>query len=314
MSGQPLISICIPAYKRTVDLGKLLDSIGQQTFRNFEVIITDDSPDDDVKIYLEGYRASFTLRYFKNPLALGTPENWNEGIRMATGSWMKLMHDDDYFSNNESLAGFVAAIAQHPQAQLFYSAFAFVDSERQTSEVMKCNWFDRFFINLSPYHLLRRNYFGNPSCTLVKKDVPFFYDKRFKYIVDFAYYIKLLMHRTRCVYVKEVLIHVGLNEGQVTHYTFKNKQVQVYENHTFLEEMGTGALKNLVAYDYFWRLYRNFSIRSVEEIREHYEGPLPKVLVDMIAFQKRLPAGWLNFGLMSKIAMLLSYCRSYLFG
>jgi glycosyltransferase involved in cell wall biosynthesis len=44
----PLISICIPAYKRTEFLQRLLDSIDIQTFKNFEVIVTDDSPGNDV--------------------------------------------------------------------------------------------------------------------------------------------------------------------------------------------------------------------------------------------------------------------------
>ena len=53
----PFFSICIPAYKNTDYLKRLLDSISIQTFRDFEVIITDDSPDETVSTFINNYNA-----------------------------------------------------------------------------------------------------------------------------------------------------------------------------------------------------------------------------------------------------------------
>ncbi|WP_301924102.1 glycosyltransferase family 2 protein [Ferruginibacter sp.] len=308
MNNQYLISICIPAYKRITDLKILLDSIGCQSYKNFEVIITDDSPDDTVKNFCDQYPHAFRLVYYKNVIALGTPENWNEGIRKATGTWVKLMHDDDYFSTPDSLAFFVAAMKRYPKAKVFYGAFVFDDVANNTQKTVTCNWFDRFFLSISPYHMLRRNYFGNPSCIIVKKEVPFFYDNRFKYIVDFAYYIQLLQNHIPCVYIKNVLVHVGINEGQVTNYTYKNKAVQMYENHVLFEKIGAGALKNIVAFDYYWRIYRNFNIRSAEDMKPFYNGDISIVLQRLISFRGSLPQKLLLVGLFSKAAMLVCYC------
>ena len=307
MNHQYLISICIPAYKRITDLKILLDSIGRQTFKNFEVIITDDSPDDTVKNFCDAYPNVFELVYYKNSIPLGTPENWNEGIRKATGTWVKLMHDDDYFASDNSLALFVAAIESDKQATVFYSAFVFEDVANHTKKKITCNWFDRFFLSLSPYHLLRRNYFGNPSCIIVKKEVSFLYDNRFKYIVDFAYYIQLLQNNIKCVYINDVLIHVGINEGQVTNYTYKNKAVQMYENHVLFEKIGAEALKNIIAFDYYWRIYRNFDIHSAKDIEPYYKGEISFVLQRIIAFQQQILPGLLKIRLFSKGAMLACY-------
>jgi hypothetical protein len=219
------------------------------------------------------------------------------------------MHDDDYFAMDDSLALFVAAMQQNPEAQVFYGAFVFEDAANNTQKIVKCNWYDRFFLSLSPYHMLRRNYFGNPSCIIVKKNVPFLYDNRFKYIVDFAYYIELLQNNIQCVYIPQVLIHVGLNEAQVTNYTYKNKAVQMYENHVFFEKIGSKALRNIVAFDYYWRIYRNFNIRSQQDIVPYYKGHIHAALLKMIAFQQSLPATLLKVGLFSKIFMLVSYCQ-----
>src|SRR5436853_6661036 len=98
---KPLISICIPAFKRTDFLKKLLASIRMQDFLDFEVIVTDDSPGKDVEDLCSAY-SDVPIAYYKNLQRLGTPENWNEAIRKANGKWIKLMHDDDWFSNTNS--------------------------------------------------------------------------------------------------------------------------------------------------------------------------------------------------------------------
>ena len=94
-SSTPFISICIPAYKRADYLDRLLKSIAVQSFKNFEVIITDDSPDESLLLLTQLYKKQLPIYYKRNLEALGTPENWNEGIRLARGQWIKIMHDDD---------------------------------------------------------------------------------------------------------------------------------------------------------------------------------------------------------------------------
>ena len=287
---------------------QLLDVIKLQDFKDFEVVVSDDSPDNDVFELCEGYKETFALSYYKNNPALGTPENWNNAIRKANGTWIKLMHDDDFFASETTLGAFANAIKKNPDADLLYSAFVFDEIASQKRETVRCTVWDRFILGLSPYHMFKRNYFGNPSCVIFKKTVPFLYDKRFKYIVDFAYYIELLIAKVKCVYIPETLIHVGLNEDQVTHYTFKNKSVQVYENHVFLEKIGIGALKNILAFDYYWRIYRNFGVKDVAEINEFYKGSIPEVIRQMINFQSKIPDSLLK-GFSSKLFMSACYLK-----
>src|SRR5436305_6619415 len=106
----PLISICIPAYKNVEYLKRLLDSIATQTFRYFEVIITDDSNDNSVYDYINSNNRGFLLSYNKNEKPLGSPENWNAAVRRAKGDWIKIMHHDDWFSSNSALDVFVQNI------------------------------------------------------------------------------------------------------------------------------------------------------------------------------------------------------------
>src|SRR5665213_695549 len=194
MKSAPLISICIPAYKHVEYLRRLLDSIAIQDFKGFEVVITDDSPDNSVETLLKEYRSIANLNYYKNEQPLGTPENWNEAIRRSSGTWIKLMHNDDWFNTSDALQAFYHKVQQNPNSDFFFSAFQNVEANSGKTEVVKMSATNKAFLKSDPYHLLKKVYIGNPSCTLVRNGLDIFYDKRYKFIVDFDYYIRFIQH------------------------------------------------------------------------------------------------------------------------
>ena len=92
----PLISICIPAYLKPDYVVRLLKSVLQQTYKRVEVVISDDSPDDTVKIAIEPYKSELSIVYIQNRPALKSPANWNNAIRVAKGDFFILLHQDDW--------------------------------------------------------------------------------------------------------------------------------------------------------------------------------------------------------------------------
>src|SRR5215203_1747514 len=304
------ISICIPAYKNVGFLERLLHSISIQSFADYEVVITDDSPDDSVKKFIQDYTFPKPIRYIKNTFSLGTPENWNEAIRNAKGKWIKLMHNDDWFAHKDALKYFYDATLKHSQCSFFFSAFQNINYETGDKEVVKCNLFDRFILWLTPLHLFRKVYVGNPSCTLIRRDAGVFYDNRFKYVVDFEYYIRCIKKLNRYQYIDEVLLNIGFHKEQVTKYTFLVPSVQIPENLILLDKLGHNILRNLLVYDYYWRMVRNLKIRNPTEIKTYYDKDLNRVIKRMINFQSKVPVQVLQIGLFSKSFMLLNYVFS----
>ena len=86
----PKISICVPAYKNPSGIARLLASVKAQTFSDYEVILTDDTPDDSVREAAMAAGLS-NLRYEKNQTRLGATGNWNAAVRLARGEWIKKM-------------------------------------------------------------------------------------------------------------------------------------------------------------------------------------------------------------------------------
>jgi glycosyltransferase involved in cell wall biosynthesis len=94
MNGIPLVSICIPAYNSAKFIGSTITSILNQTFREFEIIITDDCSTD----YTVNVVRSFSdprIYCIVNEHRLGIGRNWNKAISLAKGKYVKLVCGDD---------------------------------------------------------------------------------------------------------------------------------------------------------------------------------------------------------------------------
>jgi glycosyltransferase involved in cell wall biosynthesis len=306
-----LLSICIPAYKRVDLLRKLLDSIDIQTFRDFEVIVTDDSPDDTVTRLCAAYQEKFPLHYYRNERALGTPENWNEAVRHATGEWIKIMHDDDWFADSDSLSEYVKAIGAHPEAAFIFSAYrdVFLDEGRDRQMFLSPARYRAFLRNKTV--LFGHNIIGPPSVVLYKRYPAVTFDPAVKWVVDIDFYIRYLSGR-QPVYIDKILVNVGLGKTQVTKDCFGQRVVEIPENFYLLNKVGYQNLKNLRVYDAWWRLMRNLEIRTREDITgSGYNGWIPPAILSMVKWQRSLPLSFWRIGSLSKTGMFLSYLVNY---
>jgi GT2 family glycosyltransferase len=90
----PKISICIPTYNRLNYLRLAINSCLNQSFQDFEIIITDNSDDDESRCYISQLNDK-KIRYFKNESNLGFTRNFNMAITKARGEYIKVLMDDD---------------------------------------------------------------------------------------------------------------------------------------------------------------------------------------------------------------------------
>lgn len=305
----PFISICIPAYQRPQYLKRLLDSIRIQSFTDFEVIITDDSPDDSVYQLFHEYSDIPSLYYHKNPRPLGTPANWNAAIALAKGQWIKLMHDDDWFADTTSLQQF-ADCARNNDGAFIFSAYTNVYEDGKKEKPF---FPEKFRINgalKEPAILLAKNFIGPPSTIMHKNDGKHEYDIKLKWLVDIDMYRRRL-ETDKLVYLPQPLIKIYMSSSQVTAYTKNIGTIEIPEHFHFLEKMGIKKLKNILVYDYNWRFLRNFSITDIKDLRKFgYDGPVHPVLTAMVTAQSKISRKLLQNGVSSKLLMALHFIKN----
>jgi glycosyltransferase involved in cell wall biosynthesis len=292
-------------------LRRLLDSIAGQTFRDFEVIVSDDSPDDAVDLLCADYLNRLPLQYYRNGKSLGTPENWNEAVRHAGGEWIKIMHDDDWFAAPDSLEEYAKAIAAHPEATFIFSAYrdVFLDEGREREMFLPPARYKAFLRDKTI--LFGKNIIGPPSVVLYKRLPAVEFDPTVKWVVDIEFYIRYLA-KGQPVYIDKMLVNVGLGKTQVTQDCFRQRVVEIPENFYLLEKVGYGHLKNILVYDAWWRLMRNLEIRTREDISgSGYAGWIPPVILSMVKWQRILPFRLWKIGPLSKTGMFLNYLVNY---
>lgn len=301
----PLISICIPAYERPVYLQRLLDSISKQVFRDFEVIITDDSTSDAVEELLFSSHYKFPISYQRNARALGTPQNWMEGIKLATGHWIKIMHDDDWLSDRYALENFAAQIDEGADV-LFSGYYAYEEANKSSkNKTIRPHQFQA--IRKDPYRLFADNLIGPPSVVLFRKSMQELYDPKLKWLVDLEAYVRMIRRYTTR-YIASPLVTMSYNETQVTKACFRNPAVEIPEALYYYRKHGLAVTRSWISYDGWWRLVRNLSIRSEQDLRAHAgKEAIPSFLLSLIRFQQKISPVLLRNGILSKLFMTLSY-------
>ncbi|MFI5155193.1 MAG: glycosyltransferase family 2 protein [Chitinophagales bacterium] len=307
MAEPVLISICIPAFKHPDFLKRLLDSISIQSFSNFEVILSDDSPDQEVERLAALYTAKFTLKYFHNKVPEGTPGNWNRAIQLAEGTWIKLMHDDDWFSDKDSLLQFVKGIELNPGSGFIFSAYKNIYLDSGASMEVFISQFRLRWLKQDPVTLFAQNGIGPPSTVMHKANSAISYDTEMRWLVDIDLYIRLISNGNPA-YIASPLVNIGISEKQVTRNSYRQRSVEIPESFRILNKTGPRHLRNILIYDAWWRLMRNLNIKSEADLTQSgYKGAVPSVIISMIIWQKNISPKFLRIGLFSKSTMCLHY-------
>ncbi|MGN0167179.1 MAG: glycosyltransferase [Acetatifactor sp.] len=119
-----VFSILVPAYRTPkAYLCEMIESVLNQTYPNWELILADASGDDSVKCVADSWQDS-RIRYFRLPSNEGIAENTNRGLMFASGDYVGLLDHDDVLTEN-ALYEMAVRIEQEKRSgielQLLYS-------------------------------------------------------------------------------------------------------------------------------------------------------------------------------------------------
>lgn len=96
-----LVSIAMATYNGAKYIRKQLDSIYAQTYKNIEVVVTDDCSKDDTAAILEEYKKKRGLRYVVNEKNLGFVRNFEKAMSLCVGEYIALSDQDDVWEPNK---------------------------------------------------------------------------------------------------------------------------------------------------------------------------------------------------------------------
>jgi len=99
---KPLVSVIVPNYNYGKYLRKRLDSILNQTFKDFELILLDDASNDDSVNIMKEYSEKFKfIKMYINEKNTGSPfRQWVKGLKLARGDYVWIAEADDLSEPN----------------------------------------------------------------------------------------------------------------------------------------------------------------------------------------------------------------------
>lgn len=146
-------SITIPAYKAKY-LNECIDSVLAQTYKDFELVIVNDSSPEDLDSIVYHYEDS-RIRYYvneKNCGAINVVDNWNKCLAYAKGEFIICMGDDDKLMPN-CLEEYAKIIAKNSNLDVFHGRVLRIDDDSNVIDILE----DRAEIE-SVYSLMRHRF------------------------------------------------------------------------------------------------------------------------------------------------------------
>jgi glycosyltransferase involved in cell wall biosynthesis len=127
MPNKPLVSVTIPVYNAEKYLNATIESVLDQTYQNFELILVNDQSTDRSKDLILSYTDP-RIRYFENPVNMGIVKTRNNALGHARGKYVAILDNDD-ISLPMRLEKQVEFLESHPDYGLCGSYYEVIDSE-----------------------------------------------------------------------------------------------------------------------------------------------------------------------------------------
>ena len=244
----PLVSICIPTYNGESYLNQAIESAIQQSYKNIEIIISDDDSKDNTLEIANKYRELSTIPFkivAHNRNGIGA--NWNNCIKIAKGEYIKFVFQDDVLLP-ECVEKMMDLALNDKKIGLVFSRRIFIDENNKNHftewktkfQELHIYWKGLQSIN-SGKKLLKEcncllesplNKVGEPSVVLVKKSVfkkVGYFNEDLIQILDYEFWYRVF----KCYnigFIDENLVQFRLHSEQATQKNNKT-EIEDYEKY-----------------------------------------------------------------------------------
>lgn len=122
---QPLVSICIPTYNVEKTIAETLTSIIDQTYKNLEIIISDNTSTDNTLTILNKFNDP-RINIYRTSKTIIAEKNFSRCIELATGDYIAIFHADDLY-NPDMVEKQVQAFHNNPSIGAVFTMADYID-------------------------------------------------------------------------------------------------------------------------------------------------------------------------------------------
>jgi len=218
------ISVAIPCYEMGGKGAEILEfsfnKLIQQSFRDFETVITDHSQNDEIKNLYDSWKDIINVKYFRNEEHRGSPtQNTNMSIKKSEGKIIKILCQDDYLLDAQSLQ----IIADEFIDGVNWMATSYIHTnDRQ-------NFFNKHVPTITE-DIIGNNKLGTPSAYAIRNGVDIWFDENLVYYYDADFYKMMIKKFGNPKIVDKITMVNYIWGGQVTNtiatQDLRNRELQ----------------------------------------------------------------------------------------
>ena len=210
MLEKDLISIIMPAYNAATYIEKTLQSIGIQTYSNWELVVVEDGTDDGTKTIIDKFNSEVeqNVIYFKNSVNKGVSPTRNVAAKLANGKWLAFLDSDDIW-HKDHLTTLMETALENPEHEVFYSTHTKFHDEVHKEFLLKSitdKLKDPPFLSENLPTALFNGYMVQPSTMMLTtklfKSVNGF-NENLRYVEDFHLFFKILVKGHKFIYTRK---------------------------------------------------------------------------------------------------------------
>jgi glycosyltransferase involved in cell wall biosynthesis len=271
------LSVCIPSYNQAQYIRAALDSVLEQAYADFELLIIDDCSADGTQEIVAGYAArDQRVRLIANTVNRGMVCNWNACLEVARGEYVKFVFGDDLLVSSEALGRMVTVLDADASVSLVASSRKLIDTDGQQIGSVRPSFREGVLPGSAViFHCLvaQRNLVGEPSAVMFRRrQVERGFDLTYRQYVDLEMWFHLMEQGNLC-YFREPLVAFRRHGEQQTEVNVRNlvhidELLRLYGEFLDRPCMTIGRLgkRFLVLSQYYriWKLFRKGSISRQE--------------------------------------------------
>jgi len=292
MKSNPLVSVIVPVYNHEVYLKKRIDSILNQSFRDFEIIILDDASTDNSYEIAKSYEWHPAIKVIKNENNSGSPfKQWEKGLTLASGEIIWFAEGDDFCKPDflqKLLPGF-----NNSNVALSYSN-SFIVDEKDNISGDYTNYYEKLDFNHWKYSYqvtgLQEINFGlgvknsvpNASAVLIRKNCihKTILDEtsQFKFSGDWYFYLQIINGKDISYCAENLNYHRKHKQTVTSKFNSDKSSTQLLL--TEAASIHLSVLDNYKIYPYFfekWVIYIEEQILALfpNTRKEHFNNYYP---------------------------------------
>ncbi len=192
------VSVVIPTHNRAELLCRAIQSVLDQTFQAFEIIVVDDASGDDTEAAVRGFHDR-RIQYIRHAVGKGDAGARNTGVRNAEGDYVAFLDDDDEWLPEKLRMQMDFCEANGPDLAGVHTARWTINTATGSRSILSVN-------GRGP-HDLQANWITTSSMCLRRRcfETVGFFDERIPFCSDYDMWIRVAQ-RFRLGYIQEPLV------------------------------------------------------------------------------------------------------------